>query len=174
MIALAVESRSRSSPSPVAAEDVDKAATGDSVAFVDSRSGRLVADPGVGATPTPWRSARARSGSRTLTVTASQGSTRATKAVVQTITVGGGPAGITTGNGDVWVTNSLDGSVSRIDPTVNAVVGKPIAVGNDPAGIIYAAGSVWVANTGDETITRINANSGRPTKTLPIAATELA
>src|SRR5439155_13544806 len=34
--------------------------------------------------------------------------------------------------------------------------------------------SVWVANTGDGTITRIDANSGKPTKTLPIAATELA
>ena len=43
-----------------------------------------------------------------------------------------------------------------------------------PLGIAYAAGSIWVANTGDDTITRIDADSGKPTKTLPIAATELA
>ena len=69
--------------------------------------------------------------------------------------------------------NSLDGTVSRIDPATNTVV-QTIDVGNGPAGIAYAAGSVWVANTGDGTITRIDADSGRPTKTLPIAATELA
>ena len=43
-----------------------------------------------------------------------------------------------------------------------------------PVGIAYAAGSIWVANTGDGTITKIDADSGRPTRTLPIAATELA
>ena len=51
---------------------------------------------------------------------------------------------------------------------------QTIKVGNGPVGIVYAAGSVWVANTGDGTITRIDAASGKPTKTLPIAATELA
>ncbi len=94
------------------------------------------------------------------------------KTVVQTISVGSSPSGITTGNGAVWVANSLDGTVSRIDPTTNTVV-QPIPVGNGPAGITYAVGSVWVANTGDDTITRIDADSGRPRKTLPIAATEL-
>ena len=47
-------------------------------------------------------------------------------------------------------------------------------VGNGPAGIAYAAGSIWVANTGDNTITRIDAGSDKPSKPLPIAATELA
>ena len=100
--------------------------------------------------------------------------------VVQTIAVGSSPSGITTspvvtatGNGAVWVANSLDGTVSRIDPGTNTVV-QTIHVGNGPAGIAYAAGSVWVANTGDDTITRIDAVSGKPTKTLPIAATDLA
>jgi YVTN family beta-propeller protein len=93
--------------------------------------------------------------------------------VVQTIAVGSSPSGITTGNGAVWVANSLDGTVSRIDPATNTVV-QLIRVGNGPVSIAYAAGSVWVANTGDETITKIDADSGRPTKTLPIAAAELA
>jgi YVTN family beta-propeller protein len=153
-----------------------KAATGDSVAFVDSRSGRIVANPGVGATPT-----RVAVGAGAIWVANTDGDSVSrinpvTKAVVQTITaVGGGPAGITIGGGDVWVTNSLDGTVTRIDPTVNAVVGKPIAVGNDPVGIVFAAGSVWVANTGDGTTTRINGDTGAPAKKLlPVAATEFA
>ena len=96
-----------------------------------------------------------------------------TNAVVETIPVGNGPSGIATGAGAVWVVNSLDGTVSRIDPGTNTVV-QTITVGGGPRGIVYAAGSVWVANTGDGTITRIDPESGRPTKTLPVAATELA
>ena len=92
--------------------------------------------------------------------------------LVQTITVGSGPSGITTGCGAVWVANSQDGTVSRIDPTTNTVV-QSINVGNGPVGIKCAAGSVWVANTGDGTITRIDPDSGKPGKRLPIAATEL-
>ena len=79
------------------------------------------------------RPATARSGSPTASTAPSRGSTRRRNTVVQTI-----------------------------------------AVGNGPVGIAYAAGSIWVANTGDGTITRIDADSGKPTKTLPIAATELA
>jgi YVTN family beta-propeller protein len=93
--------------------------------------------------------------------------------VVQTIAVGSSPSGIAVGKGAVWVANSLDCTVSRIDPATNTVV-QTIRVGNGPAGIAYAAGSIWVANTGDDTITRIDARTGRPTKTLAIAATELA
>ena len=96
-----------------------------------------------------------------------------TNAVVDTITVGNGPSGIATGAGAVWVVNSLDGTVSRIDPGTNTVVQR-IDVGGGPRGIVYAAGSVWVANTGDGTITRIDPESGRPTKPLQVAATELA
>jgi peptide/nickel transport system substrate-binding protein len=97
----------------------------------------------------------------------------AKREAVQTIGVGTAPSGIAVGNGAIWVANSLDSTVSRIDPDTNTVV-QTIAVGNGPVGIAYAAGSVWVANTGDDTITRIDAGSGKPTKTLPIAAAELA
>ena len=140
---------------------------------VDARSGRLVAATGVGATPTA-----VAAGEGAYWVTNADGHTVSridpgTNAVVDTIPVGNGPSGIATGAGAVWVVNSLDGTVSRIDPGTNTVVQK-IGVGGGPLGIVYAAGSVWVANTGDGTITRIDPKSGRPTKTLPVAATELA
>jgi YVTN family beta-propeller protein len=148
------------------------AAVGNSVGLVDAGSGRLVGDIGVGATPT-----RVAVGEGAYWVTNADDATvsRAdpgTKAV-QTITVGNGPSGIAVGNAAVWVANGLDGTVSRIDPAVNRVV-QQIDVGNRPVGVVYAAGSIWVANTGDGTITRIHANSGRPARPLPIAATELA
>ena len=42
--------------------------------------------------------------------------------VIQTIPVGSGPAGIAVGGGYVWVTNGLDGTVSKIDPKTDTVV----------------------------------------------------
>ena len=148
-------------------------AAGDSLAVVDARSGRLVAATGVGATPT---AVAAGEGAYWVTNADRHTVSRidsGTNAVVDTIPVGNGPSGIATGAGAVWVVNSLDGTVSRIDPGTNTVVQK-IPVGGGPRGIVYAAGSVWVANTGDGTITRIDPESGRPTKPLQVAATELA
>jgi YVTN family beta-propeller protein len=147
-------------------------AADDSLGVVDARSGRLVADTGVGATPTG-----VAVGADAYWVTNGEGDTVSridpgTNAVVDTIPVGNGPTGIAFGDGAVWVVNSLDGTVSRIDPGTNTVV-KKIGVGVGPLGIVYAAGSVWVADTGDGTITRIDPESDRPT-TLPVAATELA
>ena len=148
-------------------------ATGDSLGVVDARSGRLVAATGLGATPTA-----VAAGEGAYWVTNADGNTVSridpgTTAVVQTVPVGNGPTGIATGAGAVWVVDSLDGTVSRIDPGTNTVVQK-IPVGGGPRGIVYAAGSVWVANTGDGTITRIDPKSGRTTKPLQVAATELA
>jgi YVTN family beta-propeller protein len=147
-------------------------AADDSLGVVDAHSGRLVADTGVGATPTG-----VAVGEGAYWVTNGDGDTVSridpgTNAVVDTIPVGNGPTGIAFGDGAVWVVNSLDGTVSRIDPGTNTVV-KIIGVGGGPLGIVYAAGSVWVADTGDGTITRIDPESDRPT-TLPVAATELA
>jgi YVTN family beta-propeller protein len=145
----------------------------DSLAVVDAHSGRLVANTGVGATPTA-----VAFGEGAYWITNADGDTVSridprTNAVVQPITVGNGPSGIATGGGAVWVVNSLDGTVSRIDPGTNTVV-HTIGVGTEPVGIVYAAGSVWVANTGDGTISRIDPKSDRPPTTLPIAATQLA
>ena len=150
-----------------------EAAAGNSVGFVDPGTNQLVADVDVGTTPT-----HVAVGEGAVWVTNADGRTVSRidplkRNVVQTIAVGSSPSGITTGNHAVWVANSLDGTVSRIDPGTNTVV-QTIDVGNGPVGIAYAAGSVWVANTGDGTITRIDADSGRPSKTLPVAATELA
>src|SRR5436305_1454278 len=148
-------------------------AADDSLGVVDARSGRLVADTGVGATPT---AVAAGEGAYWVTNADRHTVSRidsGTTAVVDTIPVGNGPSGIATGAGAVWVVNSLDGTVSRIDPGTNTVV-QSIPLGGGPRGILYAAGSVWVANTGDGTITRIDPESGKPTTLLQVAATELA
>jgi YVTN family beta-propeller protein len=143
------------------------------VGLINPETNAIVAEVPVGATPS-----HLAVGDGAVWVTNADGDTVSRidplkRTVVQTISVGSSPSGIAIGNGAVWVANSLDGTVSRIDPGTNKVV-QPIDVGNGPGGIAYAAGSVWVANTGDDTITMIDGDSGRPTKTLPIAASELA
>jgi YVTN family beta-propeller protein len=149
-------------------------ATSNSLAIFDPRGGRLVADPGVGGTPTS-----VASGEGAYWVTNADGHSvsridPATNAVVDTISnVGSGPSGIAIGHGFVWVANSLGGTVAKIDPGTNTVV-DTIGVGNGPVGIAYGAGAVWVANTADGTITRIDPSNDEPSKRrLPIAATEL-
>lgn len=57
--------------------------------------------------------------------------------------------------GSVWVANSLDGTVSRIDPQTNAVTAT-IAVGEGPTAIAAGGGGVWTANQYAGTISRID------------------
>ena len=71
------------------------------------------------------------------------------------IVVGNGPNGIAVGEGGVWVADSLDNTLVRIDPTTRSVT-TTIAVGRSPTGVAVGAGSVWVADSGDGTVTRID------------------
>lgn len=77
-----------------------------------------------------------------------------------TIDVGKGPDGIVAQTGSVWVVNSGDDTVSRIDADSEKVA-KTIAVGRNPDSVAIGAGSVWVTNTGDGTVSRIDSRSGR-------------
>jgi DNA-binding beta-propeller fold protein YncE len=76
------------------------------------------------------------------------------------IPVGRGPAGITVAGGLVWVANSRSDSLTRVDPSIHAVVGAPIEVGNRPGGIDAGTDAVWVASAADNTVSRISLESG--------------
>ena len=65
----------------------------------------------------------------------SAASTSAALRVGPPIPVGRGPAGITVAHGLVWVADSRSGTVSKVDPSIRAVVGDPIEVGGRPGGI---------------------------------------
>ena len=53
------------------------------------------------------------------------------------------PTGVAVGGGSVWVANSGDGTVTRIDPKTDKV-SATIAVGGSPQAITVAGGRVWV------------------------------
>jgi YVTN family beta-propeller protein len=61
----------------------------------------------------------------------------------ESIAVGDGPVDVAVGAGGVWVANSRDGTVSRIDPQTNEVVAT-IRLGNSPKAIAVGGGEVWV------------------------------
>jgi peptide/nickel transport system substrate-binding protein len=88
---------------------------------------------------------------------------------VQSIPVGSNPSGVAIGDGAVWVSNNLSGTVSRIDPAAGRVV-QTIPVGNAPAGVAVGYGSVWVTNSSDRTVTRINPITDATVQTIPLGA----
>jgi streptogramin lyase len=61
--------------------------------------------------------------------------------------VGDNPKGVVVFDGDVWVANTDDGSVSRLKTTGETV--DEIDVKGEPRGVAAGFGRVWVANGGD-------------------------
>ena len=56
----------------------------------------------------------------------------------------------------VWVTNGARGTVTRVDPVANRVVGPPIRTGRFPTALAVGAHDVWVVNSGDGTLSRVD------------------
>ena len=63
---------------------------------------------------------------------------------VAEIPVGRGATAVAVGLGNVWVANSVDHTISRIDPRTNAVV-ETIDVGARPEDVTVDDDAVWVA-----------------------------
>ncbi len=77
------------------------------------------------------------------------------------IAVGEGPLRLATGAGAVWVTSGHDGTLARIDPQRQAVIGKPERLAVGVSGVAVGAGSVWVSNPRRGEILRVDPGSGR-------------
>ena len=58
--------------------------------------------------------------------------------------VGRGAAGIAADGGTLWVANTLDGTLSRIDSRGRRVVAT-VKVGGAPREVTVGGGAVWVA-----------------------------
>ncbi len=76
------------------------------------------------------------------------------------IAVGKGPLRLATGEGAVWATSGRDGTLTRIDPQEQAVVGKPEQLGVGISGVAVGAGSVWVSDSRRGEVLRIDPGSG--------------
>jgi YVTN family beta-propeller protein len=87
--------------------------------------------------------------------------------VTASIPVGASPIDAVVAAGAVWVANTAQGTVSRIDPTANTVTAT-IPVGRDPVGLAAGFGSIWVVNQSSQTVSRLDARNGRLEATIPV------
>lgn len=76
------------------------------------------------------------------------------------VPVGRGPAGVTVAGGLVWVANSRGDTVTKVDPSIHALLGTPIEVGGRPGGIDAGTDTVWVASASEDAVSRIDLESG--------------
>ena len=75
--------------------------------------------------------------------------------VAAQVPISGRPAGVATGAGALWVTDSVNATLLRIDPEKRSVVDR-IGVGTNPSGVTVGEGSVWVVNSQDGNVSRID------------------
>jgi DNA-binding beta-propeller fold protein YncE len=50
--------------------------------------------------------------------------------------------------------------VTRVDPSIQGILGDPIEVGDRPGGIDAGTNLVWVASAAEDTVRRIEIDSG--------------
>ena len=74
--------------------------------------------------------------------------------VVARIPTGSDPTALAYGGGRLWVANSGDGTVDRIDPATQDV--QAVRVGRTPAGLTYDDGGVWVAVADPAAVARVD------------------
>ena len=92
-------------------------------------------------------------------------------AAYPTILVGNYPYGVAfASNGDLYVANYGDNTVSVIDTSTNTVVGSPITVGSLPVAVAYASsnGDIYVVNEGDSSVSVIDTSYNTVTTTIPV------
>jgi YVTN family beta-propeller protein len=82
------------------------------------------------------------------------------------VDVGNEPSAVAAGAASLWVTNSADGTVTRIDPLTLAATTIP--VGHGPDAVAVNAAGVWVANAGDDALVRINPDTGAVAATVSV------
>ena len=85
---------------------------------------------------------------------------------IGTIGVGERASAIAYGHDALWVANSGESSVTRIDPHTNATA--TIAVGSEPVAVATSADAVWVANRSDATISRIDPSTNDVVETIEL------
>jgi YVTN family beta-propeller protein len=74
--------------------------------------------------------------------------------VTATYAVGRKPKGVIFAAGAVWVTASMDGLVTRIDPTTG--VTTQVHLRGEPSHLAYSTDTLWVVDPGNSDVARID------------------
>jgi ABC-type oligopeptide transport system substrate-binding subunit/class 3 adenylate cyclase/DNA-binding beta-propeller fold protein YncE len=96
--------------------------------------------------------------------------------ILGAVPVGDTPVAVTAAGGSLWVANSAEATVSRVDPAQARVV-RTISVPGTPVGVAVGGGSIWVVNSDlaaiHSTITRIDERYQRATATISLPSSIL-
>jgi YVTN family beta-propeller protein len=79
----------------------------------------------------------------------------ATPQAVATIPVGDGPDGVAVDSGSVFVSNSRDATLNRIQVSTDEIVGEPVPVGSNPDQIAAGKGVLWIADNDTNLLQRV-------------------
>lgn len=93
-----------------------------------------------------------------------------TNEIVAAIPVGIRPGPIAAGAGALWVGNTSDRNLTKIDPRKRSVVGTFSLDGRTPTGLAVGAGAVWVAHGRRGELSRVEPQFGEVTRTIALAA----
>lgn len=80
--------------------------------------------------------------------------------------VGRGPGAVVAGLGSVWVANTLDGTVSRVDRQRRQVV--TIDVRGAPAALALGAGSLWVADGDARSVAQVDPGTNKVVQRIDV------
>lgn len=82
------------------------------------------------------------------------------------VATGNAPTAVAVGFGDLWVTDSFENTVTRVDPA--GVVVAPIPVGHGPIAVAVGNDAVWVADSLDDAVVRIDPDTNSVVDTIPV------
>jgi DNA-binding beta-propeller fold protein YncE len=95
------------------------------------------------------------------------GRTPASKRVVRTVVVGTEPVAVAVGFGSVWVANSGNGSVTRVELGGSRV--ETLGLNDQPSAIATGAGHVWVLSSRSRNVLRIDPETNLVTKKVRLS-----
>jgi DNA-binding SARP family transcriptional activator/streptogramin lyase len=87
-----------------------------------------------------------------------------TNRLVDAFSVGSVPTQLATGGNAVWVVNSDERTVSRIEPGTRSV--RTVSTGTGPTDIAVGSGSAWVTNSDSGMVSRIDLRSAEVRRTI--------
>jgi ABC-type transport system substrate-binding protein/class 3 adenylate cyclase/DNA-binding beta-propeller fold protein YncE len=76
------------------------------------------------------------------------------------LSANGRPGDIVSADDMIWVTDTANNLLLRIDPDSRAV-NAPIPVGRSPLGVSAGGGFIWVVNGGERTVSRVNPDAAQ-------------
>src|SRR5215469_5836952 len=73
--------------------------------------------------------------------------------------VGNNPSRLVFDGSNIWVTNAMDNTVTKLQASDGANLGT-FVVGSQPAGIAFDGANIWVANFYGDAVTKLRASDG--------------